>query len=69
MFITEFLMMAKVPPNLNVQQIGEGYLKYVFKKKASLQILKMVRGEILITGKCLKHKVKRARYTKCVQYV
>lgn len=33
MFVTEFLMMAKVPPNLNVQQIGEGYLKYVFKKR------------------------------------
>ena len=32
MFITECLMMGKVPPNLNVQQIRKGYLKYVFKK-------------------------------------
>lgn len=42
-------MIVKVIPNPTVQQIGKGYVKYLFPQKTTLQILKIVLGEITMT--------------------
>ena len=66
--------MVKVTHNPTLQQIGKGYVKYVFKKKDYFADIKncVWRGSN-DTGKCLKHKVKRARCTKvysvCMTYL
>lgn len=56
--------MVKVIHNLNAQQIGKGYVKYVFKKDYFADIKNCVWRDFKDTGKSLNHKMKRARYTK-----
>lgn len=56
--------MVKVTHKPTLQQIAKGYVKYVFKNKDYFADIKncVWRG-FNDTGKCLKHKVKRARCT------
>lgn len=71
--LTDLPIMVKVTQSLNVQQIGKGYVKYIFKKDYFADIKNRVRRDFNDTGKFLNHKVKRARYTKvylvCMTYL